>query len=690
MSQTLNINGTNYLFPETGEINWGQRVTNWAVAITAGTLQKKGGSFTLTAEVDFGGTYGHKLSYVKSQGTNLSTTGVLRLANTEGVGWRNSANGADLLLKPNVSTDGILQYNSVDLVDVSSTQSISNKTFSNPVISGLTASRALQTSLGGALEVSLVTSTELGRLSGVGSQVDGISDTRTLTNKSISGSSNTLTNIAYASLVLTGALVNGDVSASAAIALSKLAALTVSRALVSDGSGVVSVSSVTSTELGYLSGVTGAIQTALDAKTLKSTLTTKGDLYVATGAGAITRLAVGSDGTVLTADSAQASGYSFTSPLINPMDSAGDLIVGGASGAATKLDSGTAEMWLVCKGAASPSWTNTVTTGKTIDGSADEVQLLVQGHSTQTNNILLVEKSDGTDLFKVSNAGDATILGLVLAGDGSASTPGFSFASDPDTGMYRNSAGNQLDFTAGGTRRLSLNATRAQVDVPMQVASASAATPAYSFSSATSTGLYLPTAGTIGFSAAGTAVMEAIAGTGNNGQVNIGAAAVGAGALGFNLWVHSSTTGVGLGIKNSTTSGSATAASFYDGATTLCGSIIIDTTLNTTSYATTSDERLKANFESFNGLDMIKRVAPTQYERHSSPGKKEIGFSAQELHAVFPQAVHVGGNNPESEPWMIDYSKLVTIVWKGLQETETRVEYLEQQLARLEQQLAKK
>tara|TARA_A100001201_G_scaffold2131_10_gene5321 strand:- start:143 stop:1717 length:1575 start_codon:yes stop_codon:yes gene_type:complete len=42
--------------------------------------------------------------------------------------------------------------------------------------------------------------------------------------------------------------------------------LTASRALVSNGSGKVAVSAVTSTEVGYLDGVTSAIQTQLDAK----------------------------------------------------------------------------------------------------------------------------------------------------------------------------------------------------------------------------------------------------------------------------------------------------------------------------------------------------------------------------------------------------------------------------------------
>jgi len=63
-----------------------------------------------------------------------------------------------------------------------------------------------------------------------------------------------------------GVIVNADVSSSAAIAFSKMEDLTASRALYSNGSGDVTVSDVTSTELGYLDGVSSAIQTQLDAK----------------------------------------------------------------------------------------------------------------------------------------------------------------------------------------------------------------------------------------------------------------------------------------------------------------------------------------------------------------------------------------------------------------------------------------
>jgi len=80
--------------------------------------------------------------------------------------------------------------------------------------------------------------------------------TDTLTNKSIDSDNNTITNI-----------VNADIKSSAAIAFSKMENLTVSRALVSDGNGDVSISAVTSTEIGYLDGVTSAIQTQIDANT---------------------------------------------------------------------------------------------------------------------------------------------------------------------------------------------------------------------------------------------------------------------------------------------------------------------------------------------------------------------------------------------------------------------------------------
>lgn len=79
------------------------------------------------------------------------------------------------------------------------------------------------------------------------------SNTATLSNKTISGLVNTLADIPPSAL--TGP-----------IPLSLLATLTINRALQSNASGVIEVSSVTNTELGYLSGVTSSIQTQIASK----------------------------------------------------------------------------------------------------------------------------------------------------------------------------------------------------------------------------------------------------------------------------------------------------------------------------------------------------------------------------------------------------------------------------------------
>lgn len=229
MSVTLNINGTDYFYPETSDVSWGNEASGWAEAVTNGMLQKSGGLFQLLAEVDFGSTYGIKSSYYKSRTANIASIGALRLARADVVAWRNEANDNDLSLAVNSSNE--LTYGGVKLL-------------------------------------------------------------------------------------ISGAIVNADINASAAIALSKLATVTASRALQSDGSGLISASSVTNTELGYVAGVTSAIQTQLDARIANNLMTTKGDLISYSTLPA--RLGVGSDGAVLTADSAQTLGVKWATPASAP------------------------------------------------------------------------------------------------------------------------------------------------------------------------------------------------------------------------------------------------------------------------------------------------------------------------------------------------------------------------------------
>ena len=82
----------------------------------------------------------------------------------------------------------------------------------------------------------------------------------TLVNADISGTAA----IAQAKFDLS--IKNTEFSGKADIAVSKLADVTASRALVSSGTGEITVSDVTATELGYLDTVSSNIQTQLDAK----------------------------------------------------------------------------------------------------------------------------------------------------------------------------------------------------------------------------------------------------------------------------------------------------------------------------------------------------------------------------------------------------------------------------------------
>jgi len=66
-----------------------------------------------------------------------------------------------------------------------------------------------------------------------------------------------------ATAISSDVIVDADVNSSAGITLSKLASLTADRALQSSSGGVIEVSSVTATELGYLSGATSSIQTQI-------------------------------------------------------------------------------------------------------------------------------------------------------------------------------------------------------------------------------------------------------------------------------------------------------------------------------------------------------------------------------------------------------------------------------------------
>jgi len=151
-----------------------------------------------------------------------------------------------------------------------------------------TASRVIVSNSSGVLAASTITSTELGYLSGATSnlqaQINTLSGGMVLTaNRAIiTDSSGNLTASAVTSTELgylagvssaiqtqLGGKQATIIGAATTITASNLAT---SRAVVSDGSGKIAAATTTATEIGYVNGVTSAIQTQLNAK-LGSTAT---------------------------------------------------------------------------------------------------------------------------------------------------------------------------------------------------------------------------------------------------------------------------------------------------------------------------------------------------------------------------------------------------------------------------------
>lgn len=151
MSILLSFNGQNYVIPTVNEVGWGTNLDDYFVAIAASTLQKVGGNFTLTNEVDFGANYGLKSKWLRSKSVNIATTGYLQLAQTDKVVWRNNTNTGDLALEVNASNQLVFDGNVIGLapagiVFTTGDQNIGgNKTFTSDIIGNITGNAATVT-----------------------------------------------------------------------------------------------------------------------------------------------------------------------------------------------------------------------------------------------------------------------------------------------------------------------------------------------------------------------------------------------------------------------------------------------------------------------------------------------------------------------------------------------------------------
>jgi len=121
-------------------------------------------------------------------------------------------------------------------------------------------------------------------------------------------------------------------------------------------------------------------------------------------------------------------------------------------------------------------------------------------------------------------------------------------------------------------------------------------------------------------------------------------------------------------------SGTHTNAAFRNG-TNQVGSIV--TTSTTTTYNTSSDQRLKENIvDAPSASDDIDAIQVRSFDWKADGSHQKYGMVAQELQGVVPEAVT--GDADSDEMMGVDYSKLVPMIIKEIQSLRREVAALKE------------
>jgi hypothetical protein len=114
---------------------------------------------------------------------------------------------------------------------------------------------------------------------------------------------------------------------------------------------------------------------------------------------------------------------------------------------------------------------------------------------------------------------------------------------------------------------------------------------------------------------------------------------------------------------------------FYNVNAVQIGSITTDA--SSTFYNTSSDYRLKEDLKEINGLAKVSAIKVYDFKWKNNDARMD-GFIAHELSEVIPYAVH--GQKDGEEMQSVDYSKIVPILVKAIQELNQTVQDQQQQI----------
>ena len=116
------------------------------------------------------------------------------------------------------------------------------------------------------------------------------------------------------------------------------------------------------------------------------------------------------------------------------------------------------------------------------------------------------------------------------------------------------------------------------------------------------------------------------------------------------------------------------------------------------AWVTYSDGRLKDQRKNIPyGLSTILQLRPLQYQHHNSTtdtsgllvidntSSVDIGFVAQDLINLVPEAVYAPSDESK-DLWAVDYTRLVPVLTKAIQEQQATIKSLEEKFQTIEAQ----
>lgn len=119
----------------------------------------------------------------------------------------------------------------------------------------------------------------------------------------------------------------------------------------------------------------------------------------------------------------------------------------------------------------------------------------------------------------------------------------------------------------------------------------------------------------------------------------------------------------------------------------IAAGVIVTNSSAQTSYASTSDYRIKDNVRTFDATAVLTQLRPVQYEWKVS-GETSYGFIAHEVQAVIPYAVSGAKDATNADgsikPQQLDATHIVPVLTKALQEQAALISSLQTRLGAVE------